>query len=399
MKKSLLFISCSLVLVLSLQGCRDKKKKDLSLSSPITEVSFDDSMGKAEKEMTFVFANSDDVARYTKAKGVYEKNLPSKVAANRNPRIPKILHQIWLGPKIPPAHFSSLAAKLKAMHPDWEYHLWDDESLAELNLDNWELAEQSKNWAEKSDILRCSLLERFGGVYMDEDFEVFSALDELHEKYDFYAGLEYPHKMATSTNRIWVGISIMACRPNHPIMKNWKRRIRNGWDQTNLLYSSEIERIVNHTFIPFTHAVLQEIDRPGNVDILFPATYFYPLSEVNASKRRGRFHKWKATFYDFLEAMNLKKARPYTGTYPESIGVHYWGNTWQPTDIAQMKDMHAALDRAKMDLYNMQKKVRLMEKRLSESEDHVSKLLSSLGNKKEKSTQTKQSSEIVVHSP
>ncbi len=384
MKNRFFFATCLFALVLLVQGCTNKKKKDISLSSPVTEVSFDSSMGKSEKELKFVFLNNDDVTRYTKAKAVYEKNLPSKVAASRNPRIPKIIHQIWLGPKIPPAYFGVLADKLKAIHPDWEYHLWNDDSLAELNLDNWDLVERSQNWAEKSDIVRASLLERFGGVYMDEDVEIFSALDELHEKYDFYAGLEYPHKVTTTNNRVWAGISIMASRPNHPIMKNWKRRIKNGWDQADLLFSSQIERVVNHTFIPFTHAVMQEIDQPGNIDILFPATYFYPLSDANASKRRSAIRAWREKLYDFLEVLNLKKPRPFSKIYPESIGVHYWGNTWIPTGTVQVKDLYVALDKAKVDLYNMQKKVRLMEKRLIESEESVSGILSALNKQEER---------------
>jgi len=390
MRNKLLFAICFFALILFSQGCTNKKKKDISLSSPITEVSFDSSMGKSEKELQFVFVNNDDVARYTKMKSIYEKNLPSKVAASRNPRIPKIIHQIWIGPKIPPAYFSALADKVKVMHPDWEYHLWDDESLAALNLDNWDLVEQSQNWAEKSDIIRCSLLERFGGVYMDEDFEVFSALDELHEKYDFYAGLEFPHKIATTNNRVWVGISIMACRPNHPIMKNWKRRIRNGWDQTDLLFSSQIEKVINHTYFPFTHAVMQEIDKPGNIDIVFPATYFYPLTASNASKRTSSVRAWREKLYDFLEKINLRKPRPFSKIYPESIGVHYWGNTWLPAGDVQVKDLYCALDKAKMDLYNMQKKVRSMEKRLNESEEQVSSILSSLTKKGEEENTTTQ---------
>jgi len=398
MKTKIFFTAC-LVLLLSLNGCTDKKKKLFSLHSPITEVAFDDSMKKSEQEFNLIFTHSDDVARYTKIKEIYEKNLPSKVKAGLNTRIPKILHQIWIGPKIPPAYLSGLSAKLKALHPGWEYHLWNDESLAELNLDNWDLVERSQNWAEKADIIRASLLEKFGGVYLDEDFEVFSALDELHEKYDFYAGLEYPHKVLALPNHVWVGISIMACCPHHPIMKNWKQRIRDGWDKTDLLYSSQVERIVNHTFIPFTHAVMQEIDRPGNVDIVFPATYFYPLSDANASKRRSSVRAWREKFYDFLETMNLRKSRPYSKIYDESIGVHYWGNLWRPSAPVQLQDMHVALDCTKQDLYNMQKKLRLIDKRLSDSEQRICGLVSAFDEREAESIQTEQTTNIAtIHS-
>jgi len=44
---------------------------------------------------------------------------------------------------------------------------------------------KSPNWAEKSDIIRCDLLCRFGGVYLDDDMDIVHVLNELHEKYDF----------------------------------------------------------------------------------------------------------------------------------------------------------------------------------------------------------------------
>jgi len=356
-------------------SCSQERKQTFSVNEKIKEIPFDESMGKSKKEFQLIFANNDDSARYARVKTVYEKNIPSKVTASKTPKIPKIIHQIWIGPKIPPAYFNTLAEKVKALHPDWEYHLWNDESLADLKLDNWDIVEKSKNWAEKSDIIRCSLLDRFGGVYMDEDVEIFSALDELHEKYDFYAGMEFPHKVATTNNRVWVGISIMASKPGHPIMKNWKRRIRNGWDKVDSLFSSQIERVVNHTFMPFTHAVLQEIDQPGNTDILFPATYFYPLAFNYAAKRRGSVRAWREKLYDFLEVLHLKNPRAYSRIYPESIGVHYWGNTWLPNDSMQLKDLYIALDGAKKELYTMQKKVRAMEERLASSENKVSEMM------------------------
>jgi len=235
-------------------------------------------MGKSESAFRFIFVNSDDSARYAKIKSLYEKNLPSKVASGQNPRIPKIIHQIWLGPNLPPSYCAEFQAKIKSFHPDWEYHLWNEADLEELKLDNWDLVERTPNWAEKSDIIRCDLLDRFGGVYMDVDIDVLHCLNELHEKYHFYAGLEHPHEISTTNNRVWTGISILASCPGHPIMKNWKRRIRNGWDEVDLRFSSPVERVINHTYFNFTHAVMQEIDQPGYIDIVLPATYFYPIS-------------------------------------------------------------------------------------------------------------------------
>jgi mannosyltransferase OCH1-like enzyme len=375
---------CFLVL-----GCSDQKSERLGCLAPITELAYDESMGKSESDFRFIFVNSDDASRYAKTKSLYEKNVPSKVAASQNPRIPKIIHQIWLGPNLPPPYFAEFQAKIKALHPDWEYHLWSEAELEELKLENWDIVERSPNWAEKSDIIRCDLLDRFGGVYMDVDMDVRHSLNELHEKYHFYAGMEHPHKIATTNNRVWVGISIMASCPGHPIMKNWKRRIRNGWDEVDLRFSSPIERVINHTYFNFTHAVMQEIDQPGYIDMIFPATYFYPISPSYAAKRRNNgFRAWREKFYDFLERINLKKPRPFSRIYPETIAVHYWGNSWLPGMDTQIKELQRLVDSARKEMYKMQQKLRMMERRMTASEVKVADLLTSRGDKNIVGTET-----------
>lgn len=351
-------------------GCQ---KKENHFFKAIKEVPFEESMGKSETEFRFIFANSEDTARYNKAKALYEKNLPSKVERSKTPKIPKIIHQIWLGPNLPPSYFYAFQTRLKAFHPDWEYKLWNEEALEKLHLDNWDLVQKSNNWGEKSDIIRADLLCRFGGLYLDDDIDPLMALDELHEKYDFYAGMENPHKIATTNNRVWVGISIMASKPNHPIMQNWKMRMRNGWDDVNMRFSAKAERDVNHTFFPFTYAVMQEIDRNGNVDILFPTTYFYPYSPEYAAKRRSDLKSIRENIYEKLESLHLKKPRPYSRVYPETIAVHYWGNTWLPMKVDELHEFQRIADTTRRDLYQLQGKFRLLEQKVELLEKQLEK--------------------------
>ena len=115
--------------------------------------------------------------------------LPQKCQMGATAKIPKIIHQIWVGPKVPPSFFVTFQQKWKSLHPDWEYRLWTDSDLDDLNLDLRDLIDQSPNFAEKSDMIRCELLDRFGGVYLDVDMDPFQSLEDLHMKYNFYAGL------------------------------------------------------------------------------------------------------------------------------------------------------------------------------------------------------------------
>ncbi|MDB6081197.1 MAG: hypothetical protein JWO53_469 [Chlamydiia bacterium] len=358
---SLFFIIVVFAVSTFFTSCSNQETKNKPFGA-IQEVDFDYSMGKGTEEYQIALTNSDDLSRYNTFKKVYEENLPSKVLLSQSPKIPKIIHQIWLGPKTPPSYFASFQAKWRKMHPDWEYHLWTDDDLDELNLELRDLIEASPNYAEKSDILRCELLERFGGVYLDADMDPSHSLDELHLKYDFYAGVEQPHKIATTNNYVWVGISIMASKPNHPIMKRWKEYIRARWEMVDATYSSAIERVINHTYFPFSFAVLEKIKEDNLTNMLFPATYFYPYSAANAAKRRSEIRGIREKFYEFLEKINLKKARAFSRIYPETLAVHYWGNTWISTSKEQIMDLQQQLDFLKKDFITLQHRLRQVEK-------------------------------------
>lgn len=359
------FILHALLLVVFFCGCgsnEDRGATTTDYNQPIMEVNFDDSLGKSADNFRYVMTHDEDRRRYKVLKGLYEKNLPSKVSPSEECKIPKIIHQIWVGPKIPPAFFFAFQEKWKALHPDWEYHLWTENELAALNLDLKDLIDSSPNYGEKSDIIRAELLDRFGGVYLDVDMDPRHSLEELHRKYDFYAGIEDPHKIATTNCRLWLGISIMAACPHHPVIARWKELIRSRWDEVNRTYSGEIDRVLNHTYLPFSLAFFEKYDTGNFRNMTFPTTYFYPLSEAYATKRRAKFRSIREKCYDILENLKLRRPRPYSRVYPETLAVHYWRGSWQPTWGDQMKDMHYHVDFLKRELYRLQRKVRIMEK-------------------------------------
>jgi hypothetical protein len=342
-------------------SCRREKKGPHGIQKAIVEVDFDTSMGKGTPDWKLSLANPDDVERYNFFKAIYEKNLPSKVESSSTPKIPKILHQIWLGPKNPPAYFFTFQEQWKKLHPDWEYHLWTDADLDGLHLEMRDLIDASPNFAERSDILRSELLERFGGVYFDVDIEPFYSLNDLHQKYDFYAGIEYPHKIATTGNMMWVGISIIGAAPHHPIIQRYKEYIRTRWEKVNETFVSCVERDINHTYFPFTYAVCEKIHEGNYTNMLFPATYFYPLSVIHAAKRRAPIRNIREKIFDFCEQIGLKAPRIFGKPCPETIAVHYWGNSWLPTPGEQIKDLQHELDLLKRDFYSLQQKMRQME--------------------------------------
>jgi|GEM_PF-1839063 len=363
MKRMVILLSGTLLCICALVvGCsKEKKQSDGRAFHPVKEVDFDTSMGKGSSDFKLAMENPEDIQRYEIFKSMYENNLPSNVPYSEEAKIPKILHQIWVGPKTPPSLFFAFREKWLKLHPDWEYKLWTEASLAELNLELQDIIDDSPNYAEKSDIIRSELLERFGGVYIDVDMEPHKPLTELNHKYDFYAGMEYPHKIATTGNSVWAGISIIACKAHHPIMKRWKEYIRARWEMVNQTYSSPVERVINHTYFPYTFAVLDKYKEENLRNIFFPATYFYPLTAANASKQRAPIRNYREKLYALLETLHLKKKSRFSRRLPETIAVHYWGNSWIPTPSEQLKEVQQQVDILKRDFFALQKRMKGME--------------------------------------
>ena len=105
--------------------------------------------------------------------------------------IPRTFHQIWLGSKpLPEAHADYRQSWLDH-HPGWELRLWTEADLPS-DLRRPEAAERLRTPAERSSILRLELLWRFGGVYVDTDFECLRPIEPLIEDAVFFIGRSKP---------------------------------------------------------------------------------------------------------------------------------------------------------------------------------------------------------------
>lgn len=104
--------------------------------------------------------------------------------------IPKILHQIWLGPRARPHCMTSWAEK----NPAWEYKCWSEPDVAALTLSNPALfAAFDGVYHAQADILRYEILFQFGGIYADADSECLRALDDGLRDAESFACRENDH--------------------------------------------------------------------------------------------------------------------------------------------------------------------------------------------------------------
>jgi mannosyltransferase OCH1-like enzyme len=194
--------------------------------------------------------------------------------------IPKILHQIWLGPHRMSDEFLYWNLKWQVLHPDWKVLLWDDKSRPLLR--NEEQFQKTTNWSNRSNLLRYELILDHGGVYADVDFEPQKRIDPLLEGADFFAGCE---KLPEN----WIAPGLFGAVPNHPIVKELVDLVPSE--------GGRVEDPMYCATIYFTKIV----QRYPEAKILPPGT-FYPYYCWEMERRHESF--------------------------PDAYAVHHWARSW-----------------------------------------------------------------------
>lgn len=127
--------------------------------------------------------------------------------------IPRFIHRIWLGGTEPDwtQAFASTWAR-----PGWQVIQWDEQRLEQMPaLQNQDLFDRADEIAPshvgqlRADILRLELLWRYGGVYVDADFECLKPIDPL------VAGVEC---FAAWVDDKWLNNALIGAAPEHPFI-------------------------------------------------------------------------------------------------------------------------------------------------------------------------------------
>lgn len=192
-------------------------------------------------------------------------------------RIPKIIHQTWKDEKLPNA-FQLLSETWREMLPDWEYRLWTDEMNREFVRtyypDFLEKYDAYPKNIQRADAIRYLLLQTYGGLYVDLDFECLEPeFITLLEDADFVAGKEpYAHSSRYGMDYI-ICNALMASVPNHPFLKDICDIMMNhphGWDVRNKI------DVLDSTGPFLVTNVYNNYSQKENVKLVEPE-YLYPI--------------------------------------------------------------------------------------------------------------------------
>ncbi|OLP82875.1 putative glycosyltransferase [Symbiodinium microadriaticum] len=191
--------------------------------------------------------------------------------------IPRVIHQIWVGPKEPPCLWlDTFRADFIEAHPDWRYELWSDERVAQLPMFNEKIYMEEKMWQCKADILRLEFLWHHGGVYVDADMisvgkKSLNPIIELGKETGWVIAYEPDTKDKPYSI---LGNSVIACTPHHPLTLMLILFLKQTFYQKR----NHIEVFAVTGPVMYTKCLVDS-DMPISIaaqELLYPAFHFVP---------------------------------------------------------------------------------------------------------------------------
>lgn len=218
---------------------------------------------------------------------LFEKNIKS----DNIQRIPKIIHQIWVGGDIP-TEIQKCFESIKASNPGYQHMVWTEKEAEDFDFKNKDLFRSCKNLGQKSDILRYAILEKIGGIYVDADFLGIKSFDELLHL-DFFTGIAYDKEPIMFNG-------LIGTIPNYHLINDL-----NNIEHVKDADAMEVIKSTGPWYL--TKKFFKKTNQLNRVAVL-PLAYFYPFPNFDRDKVLGN---------DYTKYVNDK-----------TICVHLWHQRW-----------------------------------------------------------------------
>ena len=231
-----------------------------------------------------------------------ESNFNNYYIDNKNDiNIPKKIHQVWWGGEFPDK-YKRIRDTWLEKNPDWEYKLWTDADICDFGLENIDNYNKINNLGAKSDIFRYEILYRYGGLYIDTDFECIKSFNDLIYL-DLFSGTGH-----VDAPEVFNGL--IACKPGHEL-------IRELIDDIKVFSTNNFDEIISLTGPKYFSMKLFKYiqNNPSDRIVVFPTTFFYPFPAA----------------YRFLVRNDTAEQRKLVSEYykENSYCVHLWYTSWQ----------------------------------------------------------------------
>jgi GT2 family glycosyltransferase len=213
--------------------------------------------------------------------------------------IPKIIHQIWIGPKPMPSKFMET---WKIKNPDYEYICWTEEKIKELNFTFrcQKIIDIVDLYHGKADIMRLEILYKYGGIYLDADSICIEPLGDAFLKNKAFATYENEIKRGDL-----VANGNMGFVPNYSLCED---AINYILDEKNLNYI-----LTNPPWVALGPGLLTSLLKTEKYKdfVVYPSHTFLPLhftgEKYYGHKKVYAFQEWGSTkqHYDIMNEIEL----------------------------------------------------------------------------------------------
>ena len=234
---------------------------------------------------------------------------------NAESLIPKIIHHIWLGEKDLPSYFKIFKKTWLKNNPEYEFFFWDDKECKKLNLFNQELFDSVNNPGSKSDILRYEILYKYGGIYIDTDFECIKPIPNELLKKSFVACMQFSYSPE-------IGNAILMSEPKSDLILQLIKSCSSPGNESvrNIIKNTGPDMITNQ--------ICKNIDSFKNKILILPSNYCYP----------------KPSFLKDIQLFDELITK-------DSFAIHHWTTTWMRTNkIKKLKIIIESFIKSFLDL-------------------------------------------------
>lgn len=174
--------------------------------------------------------------------------------------------------------------------PDWEYVLWNEDNFDVSSYPYTQEAYDAKKYAFVSDVARLKALKEHGGIYLDVDFEVYKAFDELLQNVAF-AGFE-----GSKTNPIMMGV--LGSVPEG----DWVSRQLERYRGRHFIVNSIPDMTTNVRFV--TDWMIQQGFLPNGQEQIISGIHIYPVDYFCPRLTTGEFKRTDNTFCEQVSAIS-----------------------------------------------------------------------------------------------
>jgi len=213
--------------------------------------------------------------------------------------IPKIIHQIWIGPNPMPSKFME-TWKLK--NPDYEYICWTEEKIKELNFifRCQKIIDMVEFYYGKADIMRLEILQKYGGIYIDADSICIEPLGDVfinNKAFATYENEKLRPELVANGNMGYV--------PNYSLCND---AIDYILDEKNLLYILQ-----NPPWLALGPGLLTSLLKTEKYNdfVVYPSYTFLPShfagEKYEGHKKVYAYQEWGSTklHYDKMNEIEL----------------------------------------------------------------------------------------------